>query len=67
MKSRPLTERYARDVMRDLLYAMLERAKNWINLSFLLWLVVFIAGFGAPVIWGDTAAPAAQFGAILVV
>jgi fatty-acid desaturase len=67
MKSRPLIERYAKDVMRDPLYAMLERRKNWIKLSFLLWLVVFAAGFGAAVISGDTAALAAQFGASLVV
>jgi fatty-acid desaturase len=67
MKSRPLIERYAKDVMRDPLYAMLERRKNWIKLSFLLWLVVFTAGFGAAVISGDTAALAAQFVASLVV
>jgi fatty-acid desaturase len=46
---------------------MLERRKNWIKLSFLLWLVVFTAGFGAAVISGDTAALAAQFGASRVV
>jgi stearoyl-CoA desaturase (delta-9 desaturase) len=67
MRSRPLIERYAKDVMPDPLYAMLERGKNWIKLSFLLWLVVFAAGFGAAVILGDTAALAAQFGASLVV
>ena len=67
MKSRPLIERYAKDVMRDPMYALLERRKNWINLSFLLWLVVFTAGFGAAVISGDTVALAAQFGASLVI
>ena len=51
MRSRPLIERYAKDVMREPLYAMLEGRTNWINLSFLLWLVVFAAGFGAAVIW----------------
>ena len=67
MRSRPLIERYAKDVMRDPLYAMLERRKNWIKISFVLWLVAFAAGFGAAVISGDTAALAAQFGASLVV
>jgi stearoyl-CoA desaturase (delta-9 desaturase) len=67
MWSRPLIERYAKDVMRDPLYTMLEHGKNWIKLSFLLWLVVFAAGFGAAMISGDTAALAAQFGASLVV
>jgi stearoyl-CoA desaturase (delta-9 desaturase) len=43
MKSRPLIERYAKDVMRDPLYAMLERSKNWMNHSFLVWLVFLLA------------------------
>ena len=43
MKSRLLIERYAKDVMRDPLYAMLERSKNWMNHSFLVWLVFLLA------------------------
>ena len=32
--------------MRDPLYAMLERRKNWIKISFLLWLAYSAAGYG---------------------
>ena len=67
MKSKPLIDRYARDLMRDPLYAMLERRKNWIKLSFLLWLVFFIAGFGWVMLAGGTAHNAVQFGASLLV
>jgi fatty-acid desaturase len=67
MRSRPSIERYAKDVTRDPVYAMLERRKNWIKLCFLLWLVVFAAGFGAAAISGETPALAAQFAESLVV
>jgi stearoyl-CoA desaturase (delta-9 desaturase) len=67
MKSRPLIERYAKDVIRDPVYALLERRKNWINLSFLVWLVYFLAGYAAVTAAGGTARDALQFGASLVV
>jgi stearoyl-CoA desaturase (delta-9 desaturase) len=67
MKSRPLIERYAKDVMRDPLYAMLERRKNWMSLSFLLWLVFFLTGYTSAVASGESGGEALQFGASLVV
>ena len=67
MKSGPMTERYAKDVMRDPLYALLERRKNWIKLTFLSWLMFFAAGFGAAAASGAGVADAAQFGASLFV
>ena len=67
MKPAAMTERYAKDVMRDPLYAMLERRKNWMKLNLILWAAYFVAGFGAAVLSGATAGAASQFGASLVV
>jgi fatty-acid desaturase len=67
MRSRPLIERYAKDVMRDPLYAMLERGRNWIKLSFLLWLALFAAGYCASAASGESARGALQFACSLVV
>lgn len=67
MRSRPLIERYAKDVIRDPLYAMLERRKNWIKVSFLLWLVYFCAGSAAVMMLGGSARDALQFRLSLVV
>jgi len=67
MKSRPLTERYAKDVMRDPLYAMLERRKNWITLGLLSWTVFFAGGIGAAALSGESVPDAVQFAASLVV
>ena len=67
MRSKPLIDRYARDIMRDPLYALLERRKNWIKLSFMLWLVYFAAGYGFVLATGGTTSAATQFGLSLVV
>ncbi len=67
MRSKPLIERYAKDLMRDPLYALLERRKNWIKLAFLLWLAFFAVGFGAAMLTGSSTAEAAQFGSSLVI
>jgi fatty acid desaturase len=67
MRSRPLIDRYAKDVMRDPLYAMLERRKNWIKISFLLWLVYFAAGYAWVMASGGSAGEALQFGSSLVI
>ena len=67
MKSRPLIEQYAKDVIRDPLYARLERNKNWITVSFLLWGVLFIIGYGTTILTGGSSMAALQFGASLVV
>ena len=67
MKSKPLIDRYSRDLMRDPLYAMLERRKNWIKLSFALWLAFFVLGFGWVVLSSGSTHDAVQFGLSLVV
>ena len=53
--------------MRDPLYAMLERRKNWIKLTFLSWLAFFTAGFAVASLWGASLGNAVQFGASLFV
>jgi stearoyl-CoA desaturase (delta-9 desaturase) len=67
MKSRPMIERYAKDVMRDPLYALLERRKNWINLTLASWLAFFAAGFAAAAWSGASMPDAAQFGTSLLI
>ena len=67
MKPGPMTERYARDVLHDPLYAMLERRKNWIKLTLLSWLAFFVAGFGASAASGQSATDALQYGASLFI
>ena len=67
MKPRLMMERYAKDVMRDPLYAALDRRKNWINLTLLSWIAFFVAGFGASTLSGASAGDAVQFGASLLV
>jgi fatty-acid desaturase len=67
MKSRPLIERYGRDLMRDPLYAFLERRKNWIVVAFSVWLLYFFAGAGYVLATGGSNAEAVQFGASLLV
>jgi fatty-acid desaturase len=44
MKSKPLLERYAKDLMRDPLYAWLEGRKRWILVSFAVWALLFVTG-----------------------
>jgi fatty-acid desaturase len=67
MKSRPLIERYARDLIRDPLYARLEKRKTWMAVALSVWVAYFVGGFSAVVISGANTAQAAQFGASLVV
>jgi len=62
-----MTERYAKDVMRDPLYAMLGQRKNWIKLTLLSWVAFFVAGFGATAVSGTSVRDAVQFGASLFV
>ena len=67
MKPRLMMERYAKDIMRDPLYAALDRRKNWINLTLLSWIAFFAAGFAASALSGATIADALQFGCSLLV
>jgi stearoyl-CoA desaturase (delta-9 desaturase) len=62
MKPAAMIDRYARDLMRDPLYAALERRKNWIKLTLASWLVFFIAGFVASLAGGGTSRQALLFG-----
>lgn len=67
MKRGPLTERYAKDVLRDPLYAWLERNDHWLFVTLLSWLVFFAGGFGAAALSGASWQEAAQFGLSLVI
>ena len=67
MKPRVMTERYAKDVMRDPLYAVLDRNKNWIKLTLLAWMAFFAAGFAASALSGASTQDAVQFGSSLFV
>ncbi|MDX2205750.1 MAG: fatty acid desaturase [Hyphomicrobiaceae bacterium] len=62
MKSKALIDRYAKDLMRDPLYAWLERRKRWIVVSFLVWGLIFLAGAGLGFAAGGTGADALQLG-----
>ncbi len=67
MKAKTVIDRYARDLMRDPLYAWLERNYMWIVLPFAVWAVVFVAGYGAIALGGGSAHDALQFASSLVV
>jgi sn-1 stearoyl-lipid 9-desaturase len=66
-KRGPLIERYAPDLLRDPLYAWLERHGNWIKIALLSWAAFFSAGFAAAALAGASLAESAQFGASLFV
>lgn len=53
--------RYARDIMRDRFYVLVERLYVWIILG--SWVVFFAAGFAGALLAGDSLAAAAKFGA----
>lgn len=67
MRAAVLTERYARDMMRDPVYAWLERRKNWMKVGFWAWLALFAVGFLASLASGSKLADALQLGASLFV
>jgi fatty-acid desaturase len=67
MKRGPLTERYAKDILRDPLYAWIGRRNHWLLITFVSWLAFFFAGFGAAALSGAGLRDAAQFGLSLVV
>jgi stearoyl-CoA desaturase (delta-9 desaturase) len=60
-------QRYAKDVMRDPVYAFLERGLNWVAVIGLSWFAFFVVGLGAALALGESAAAALQFGASIVV
>ena len=62
MKSKHLLERYAKDLMRDPLYAWLEGRKRWILVSFGIWGLLFAAGASWALATGASQAQAVQLG-----
>jgi fatty-acid desaturase len=54
-------DRYARDIIRDRFYVLLERGFVWIIL--VSWVAFFVGGFFAALLAGGTAAESLQFGA----
>jgi len=67
MARRPLIERYARDILRDPLYAWTEWHSNWIRIGLAAWLAFFAVGFGVVALSGGGFWDAAQFGISLFV
>ncbi|MEW6644004.1 MAG: fatty acid desaturase [Pseudomonadota bacterium] len=45
MRSAMMTQRYARDLLRDPFYARLEHRKGWMWVGFLTWIAFFVLGF----------------------
>src|SRR5262249_46719836 len=66
-KRGPLLDRYAKDLMRDPLYAWLERRNNWIRIGLLCWFTFFAVGFVGAWLSGSSSADAAQFGLSLLI
>jgi len=62
-----LVQRYARDILRDPLYAFLERNGNWLLPIVVSWLLLFALGWGAALAAGAGTAGAVQFGASVLV
>jgi fatty-acid desaturase len=62
-----LIERYAKDVLRDPLYAWIERRNNWLWIALLVWLGLFAAGFGFVLLAGGGGADAIRFGLSLAI
>jgi len=62
-----LVQRYAKDVVRDPLYAFLERNGNWLLPIAVSWLVFFVLGWGAALATGAGTTDAVQFGASVLV
>ncbi len=67
MKRGPLIDRYARDVMRDPVYAWIEKRKNWMKIALASWLAFFVAGFADAALSGASWRDAGQFGLSLFV
>jgi len=67
MKPAVMIDRYARDVMRDPVYALLERKNNWIFMTAATWVAIYTAGFGAAFVSGRSFWPSVQFGLSLFV
>jgi fatty-acid desaturase len=62
-----LIERYAKDILRDPLYAWIERRNNWLWIALLVWLGLFAAGFAFVLLAGGGGADAMRFGLSLAI
>jgi stearoyl-CoA desaturase (delta-9 desaturase) len=62
-----LVQRYAKDVLRDPLYALLERNGNWLLPIAVSWLLLFAGGWGAALAAGAGTIEAVQLGASVLV
>jgi stearoyl-CoA desaturase (delta-9 desaturase) len=62
-----LTNRYAKDVLRDRFYVYVERKVPWLCIVMASWLLFFAAGFIAEWLLGGSALQALQFGLSLLV
>ena len=67
MKRQSLIEQYAKDIVRDPLYAWIERRSNWMKIALGSWLVYFAVGYGVIVLSGGSTPDAVQFGSSLLV
>jgi len=67
MNRRLLTERYAKDILRDPLYAWIGRNNHWLLITVLSWGTFFGAGFGTAALSGASTQNATQFGLSLLV
>jgi stearoyl-CoA desaturase (delta-9 desaturase) len=67
LKRGPLTERYARDILRDPLYARLERHSFWIKVALASWVGYYLAGLAVAALSGDSLLEASRFGLSLLV
>lgn len=67
MKRGPLAQRYAKDVLRDPLYAWIGRNDHWLLITLASWATFFGAGYGAIALTGGSSQDAAQFGLSLLV
>jgi stearoyl-CoA desaturase (delta-9 desaturase) len=57
-------ERYARDILRDPFYKMLER--NYVGIIVASWVLFFVVSFMISLLWVNSAIEAARFGALMV-
>lgn len=62
-----LTNRYAKDVLRDRFYVIVERKAPWLCIVMTSWMLFFAGGFIAELLLGGTAMQALQFGLSLLV
>ncbi len=62
-----LTNRYAKDVLRDRFYVIVERKIPWLCIVMTSWMLFFAGGFIAELLLGGTAMQALQFALSLLV